>query len=280
MKLLRDLPELRAWRAEQSAPVGFVPTMGYLHEGHLELVRRARRETACALVSIFVNPTQFGPAEDLDSYPRDLQRDVDLCREAGAEAVYAPEPADVYWPDATTWVEVHGLDRPLCGRFREGHFRGVATVVAKLVHRVQPRKAYFGEKDFQQLTIIRRMVRDLDFPLEVVPVPTVREPDGLAMSSRNVRLSPDGRQRATALFAALTTAREAVERGERDAEAAVSAAGQVLRGAGIEPQYLELVQADNLEPASNPLAGRLVLAVAAFVDGVRLIDNLRIEVGE
>lgn len=259
MKVLAELQALRAWRAEQGA-IGFVPTMGALHPGHLALVRRAHQEGAPVLVSIFVNPTQFGPSEDLATYPRTLERDLELCREAGAAAVYAPTPEDMYRPGGTTWVEVGPLAEPLCGRFRPGHFRGVATVVAKLFLRSQPQKAYFGEKDYQQLQVIRAMVRDLDFPLEVVGVPTVREPDGLAMSSRNAGLGPEARHQATQLYRAL--------------QAGPARAGPMLREAGIEPQYLEFVDPETLEPVTRPPG---VLAVAAYVGGVRLIDNLLIK---
>ncbi len=265
MKVLEDLAALRAWRASQGE-VGFVPTMGALHEGHLTLIRQARQaEGQAVLVSIFVNPTQFGPNEDLASYPRTLERDLELCREAGCDAVYAPTPEDMYRSGATTFVEVGAVAEPLCGRFRPGHFRGVATVVAKLFLRAQPQRAYFGEKDYQQLQVIRTMVQDLDFPVEVVGVPTVRETDGLAMSSRNQRLSPEARAQAARLYAAL------------QAGPSPEAARELLRQAGIEPQYLELVDPDTLQPKPCPLQGRGVLAVAAYVGDVRLIDNLAFE---
>ncbi|MCE7871332.1 pantoate--beta-alanine ligase [bacterium CPR1] len=265
MKVLEDLAALRAWRATRGE-LGFVPTMGALHEGHLTLVRRARQAAGQAvLVSIFVNPTQFGPSEDLASYPRTLERDLELCRETGCDAVYAPGPEDMYRAGATSFVEVGAVAEPLCGQFRPGHFRGVATVVAKLFLRAQPQRAYFGEKDYQQLQVIRTLVRDLDFPVEVVGVPTVRETDGLAMSSRNLRLSPSERLKATRIYAAL------------QAGPSPEAAREVLRAAGIEPQYLELVDPDTLLPKPWPLQGRGVLAVAAYVGNVRLIDNLAFE---
>ncbi len=265
MKVLENLAALRAWRASQG-DVGFVPTMGALHEGHLTLVERAREQAGQAvLVSIFVNPTQFGPSEDLASYPRTLERDLELCREAGCDAVYAPTTEDMYPSGATTFVEVGAVAEPLCGRFRPGHFRGVATVVAKLFLRAQPQRAYFGEKDYQQLQVIRTMARDLDFPVAVVGVPTVREADGLAMSSRNQRLSPDDRVKAARIYAAL------------QAGPSPQAAREVLLEAAIEPQYLELVDPVTLQPRPYPLKGPGVLAVAAFVGGVRLIDNLSFE---
>lgn len=259
MKLLADVERLRAWRAEQG-DIAFVPTMGALHEGHLSLVRRAREDGAPVLVSIFVNPTQFGPNEDLSTYPRTLEQDLAQCQQAGAAAVYAPTPEDMYRPGGTTWVDVGAIAEPLCGQFRPGHFRGVATVVAKLFLRAQPRKAYFGEKDYQQLQVIRTMVRDLDFPVEIVGVPTVREPDGLAMSSRNAKLSPEAREQAAQIFRAL--------------KAGPGNAADVLKKAGIEPQYLEFVDPVTLEPVTKPPG---ILAVAAYVGGVRLIDNLRFD---
>lgn len=259
MKLLADVEKLRAWRAEQGA-IGFVPTMGALHEGHMSLVRRARQDGNPVLVSIFVNPTQFGPTEDLSTYPRTLESDLALCQEAGAAAVYAPTPEDMYRPGGTTWVDVGAIAEPLCGQFRPGHFRGVATVVAKLFLRAQPQQAYFGEKDYQQLQVIRTMVGDLDFPIEIVGVPTVREPDGLAMSSRNARLTPEARRQAARIYVAL--------------QAGPARAAEVLKEAGIEPQYLEFVDPVTLEPVTKPPG---ILAVAAYVGGVRLIDNLRVD---
>ena len=259
MKLLADVASLRAWRAEQGE-VGFVPTMGALHEGHMALVRRAREDGKPVLVSIFVNPTQFGPNEDLSTYPRTLEHDLAVCQQNGAAAVYAPTPEDMYRQGGTTWVDVGAVAEPLCGQYRPGHFRGVATVVAKLFLRVQPQRAYFGEKDYQQLQVIRTMVRDLDFPIEIVGVPTVREDDGLAMSSRNTKLGPEARAQAATIYQAL--------------KAGPERAADVLKGAGIEPQYLEFVDPDTLEPVSKPPG---VLAVAAYVGGVRLIDNLRFD---
>ncbi|HEX7280388.1 MAG TPA: pantoate--beta-alanine ligase [Solirubrobacterales bacterium] len=268
-----------AKRAGQT--VGLVPTMGYLHEGHLSLIRAARAECDLVVMSLFVNPTQFGPSEDLDRYPRDEERDLRLAGEAGADLVFAPPVGEVY-PDGpagfVTQVEVTG---PLTGVLdgdpsRRGpeHFRGVTTVVAKLFNVVGPDVAYFGQKDAQQAVVIRRMVRDLDFPVRIEVLPTVREPDGLAMSSRNAYLGPEDRERATALSRALAAA----ERGARAGSLAdgLSAARRELEAAGIEPEYLEARDAETLKPV-HALADRSVLVlVAAPVGGARLIDNVLI----
>ncbi|HST69847.1 MAG TPA: pantoate--beta-alanine ligase [Solirubrobacterales bacterium] len=261
--------------------VGLVPTMGYLHEGHLSLIRAARAECDLVVMSLFVNPTQFGPSEDLDRYPRDEDRDLRLAGEAGADLVFAPAVEEVYpdGPDGSvTWVEVSGsltsvLDGDPARRGPE-HFRGVTTVVAKLFNIVGPDVAYFGQKDAQQAVVIRRMVRDLDFPLRIEVLPTVREPDGLAMSSRNAYLGPADRERATALSRALAAA----ERGARAGSLAdgLAAARRELDAAGIEPEYLEARDAETLEPV-DALENRPVLVlVAAPVGGARLIDNVLI----
>jgi pantoate--beta-alanine ligase len=218
MILATSLEELRQARALLDNPLGLVPTMGFLHPGHISLVERARAECASVGVSIFVNPTQFGPNEDLDKYPRNLEKDLKLLEAAGADLVWMPTPDIVYPPGFQTWVDVEGLTSPLEGAMRPGHFRGVTTVVAKLFNAFQPQKAYFGQKDAQQAAVIRRMTRDLDFPIEVVICPTVREADGLAMSSRNAYLNPQERQAATVLFRALNAARAAYDAGQRDAD--------------------------------------------------------------
>jgi pantoate--beta-alanine ligase len=249
--------------------------MGYLHEGHLSLIRRARQECDHVVVSIFVNPTQFGPNEDLSRYPRDLDRDLSLIEPLGTDLVWMPT-AEMMYPDGyQTWVEVEAMTRPLEGAMRPGHFRGVTTIVAKLFNGVQPHKAYFGQKDAQQAVVIRRMVRDLDFPVRVEVLPIVREPDGLAMSSRNAYLEPADRARATALSRALTAAeRQARSRSLADGLAAARAE---LAAAAIEPEYLEARDAETLEPVEQ-LAGRPVLvAVAARVGAARLIDNVLIQ---
>ena len=267
--------EVRAWAAAARAAgerTALVPTMGYLHEGHLSLIRLAREGAQRVAVSIFVNPLQFGPSEDLARYPRDLERDLKLAREAGADLVFTPSVEEMY-PGGEPWVAVvpeRGADR-LCGASRPGHFRGVLTVVAKLFGIFTPDAAYFGQKDFQQLTLIRRMALDLDMPLEVRSGPTVRETDGLAMSSRNVYLTPDERARALALHGALARAEEAFAAGERDPavyrEILLSAHGPMLA-----LEYGEVVDPDTLEPAVEVRAGT-VCAVAGRVGKTRLIDN-------
>jgi pantoate--beta-alanine ligase len=281
VKFVRRKDELRALLASARAEghkVGLVPTMGYLHEGHLSLLRAARAECDLVVMSLFVNPTQFGPGEDLERYPRDEARDAELAGEAGVDLVYAP-PVDEVYPDGfSTSVEVEGaLTEVLDGdpaRRGPGHFRGVTTVVAKLFNTVAPDVAYFGQKDAQQAVAIRRMVRDLDIPVRIEVLPIVREADGLAMSSRNAYLAPEERERATALSRAL---RE-VERvaGAGSLATALAAGRQQLEAAGVEPEYLEARDAENLEPVAE-LNGRPVLiAVAARFGGARLIDNIEL----
>jgi pantoate--beta-alanine ligase len=282
VKLLRGKDELRAALAparRAGERIGLVPTMGFLHEGHLSLLRAARAECDVVVMSLFVNPAQFGPGEDLDRYPRDEERDLRLAAEAGADLVYAPPAGAVYPEGFSTHVEVEGnLTEVLDGdpaRRGPDHFRGVTTVVAKLFNTVGPDVAYFGQKDAQQAAVIRRMARDLDFPLRIEVLPTVREPDGLALSSRNAYLEPDERERATALSRALRTV-EAMAR-ERDLAAGLAAGEAELRAAGIEPEYLEARDPDTLDPVTE-LAGRPVLvAVAAQVGAARLIDNVLIQ---
>jgi pantoate--beta-alanine ligase len=258
--------------------IGLVPTMGFLHEGHLSLIRAARAECDLVVMSLFVNPTQFGPDDDLDRYPRDEERDLRLAGEAGADLVFAPPVEEVYAPGASTDVEVGG---PLTGVLdgdprRRGaeHFRGVTTVVAKLFNLVGPGVAYFGQKDAQQAVVIRRMVRDLDFPVRIEVMPTVREADGLAMSSRNAYLQPDERQRAIALSRALAAA----ERGAHAGSLAegLEAARAELASAGIEPEYLEARDAETLEPVERLGNRQVLVAVAARVGSARLIDNVLI----
>jgi pantoate--beta-alanine ligase len=248
--------------------------MGYLHEGHLSLVRKAREETASVVVSIFVNPTQFGPAEDLSAYPRNLPRDLDLLSKGGVDLVWTPSPEEMYPVGFQTWITVEELARPLEGSMRPGHFRGVATVVAKLFNAVQPQRAYFGQKDAQQAAIIRRMAQDLNFPLEIVVCPILREPDGLAKSSRNVYLNPQERQAAVVLYRALEAARLAYENGERDAERLRQIMSRVLAGVPLaRPQYVSCANADTLAELDQ-VAGRALLSMAVFVGKTRLIDNM------
>lgn len=273
MMIVSTLDELRSARAILGEPVGLVPTMGFLHEGHLSLVRRAREECASVVVSIFVNPTQFSPEEDLDSYPRDLERDLGLLESLGVNLVWTPTPGIMYPNGYQTWVQVDALAEPLEGAQRPGHFRGVTTVVAKLFNGVQPARAYFGQKDAQQVAVIGRMTLDLDFPLEVVVCPTVREKDGLAMSSRNKYLDPQERQAATVLFRALSAARDAHAAGERDAEKLRALMREIV---AVEPlarvQYVSCADYDTLQELEI-ITGKTLLSMAVFVGGTRLIDN-------
>jgi pantoate--beta-alanine ligase len=282
VKLLRAKDELRAALApvrREGSSIGLVPTMGFLHEGHLSLLRAARAECDLVVMSLFVNPAQFGPGEDLDRYPRDEERDLRLAAGAGADIVYAPPVEDVYPEGFATQVEVGGgLTDVLDGdpsRRGPGHFRGVTTVVAKLFNMVGPDVAYFGQKDAQQVAVIRRMVRDLDIPVRTEVLPTVREPDGLAMSSRNAYLAPRERERASALSRALRIA-EATARVEGLATA-LDTARLELRAAGIEPEYLEARDAENLNPVAESKGRHVLIAVAAQVGGARLIDNVLIQ---
>jgi len=275
MKTVTTIPELRAARANLPGPVGFVPTMGYLHAGHLSLAHAARDDCASVVVSIFVNPTQFGPNEDLGAYPRDLARDLTTLAGENVDLVWTPNSEDIYPPGSQTWVTVEEVTRPLEGSMRPGHFRGVTTVVAKLFNAVQPHKAYFGQKDAQQAVVIRQMARDLNFPLEIVVCPIVREADGLAMSSRNAYLNPTERQAATVLSRALRAAQAAYASGERDAQKLRS---QVEETVNAEPlarlQYVSCADADTLQEVPGLLSGRALLSMAVYLGKTRLIDNL------
>jgi len=276
MELVHTVAALRSRlgsprRAGQA--IGLVPTMGYLHDGHMALVRACVARSALTVVTIFVNPTQFGPNEDLAAYPRDLAADRTRCREAGADLLFVPEVAAVYPPGFQTHVDPGPLAEPLCGAFRPGHFRGVATVVAKLFNMVQPDAAFFGRKDFQQAAVIRRMALDLDHPIEIVTVDTVRDPDGMAMSSRNAYLGADERARALGLSRGLFAAARAFAGGERSAPALVARARAEM-GLVDRIDYLELVDADTLAPVPERVDRPAVLAVAAHVGRTRLIDNV------
>jgi pantoate--beta-alanine ligase len=282
VKIVRTVADLRAAvRAARDggARIGLVPTMGALHDGHLALVRRARERSGFAVVSVFVNPAQFNDPADLERYPRDEARDASLLRDKGADVLFAPPVAEVYPPGFATTVEVSGLSEPLEGAMRgTGHFRGVATVVTKLLNMVQPDDAYFGQKDAQQALIIRRLVRDLDIPVRVEIHPTVREPDGLALSSRIVRLDPDARTRAPALARALRAVEAAVANGENDAARALAAGASVLGAARIDPEYFAAVSAETLKPVER-ITGETLVAIAANLGGVRLIDNVIVSPG-
>jgi pantoate--beta-alanine ligase len=254
--------------------VGFVPTMGALHEGHLSLVRAARGSSDVVAASIFVNPTQFGPTEDLAKYPRSLERDCELLEREGVELVFAPSVDEMYPAGAVTWVTVEGLSDKLDGRSRPGHFRGVTTVVAKLFHIVEPDAAFFGQKDAAQAAIVRRMVRDLHLPVEVVVCPIVREADGLAMSSRNAYLDPEQRKRALVLHRSLVGVEQLVAAGERNAGKLMAAGREEFAGEqSVRLDYFEIVDADTLDSVEDISGGALV-AVAAFVGSTRLIDNI------
>jgi pantoate--beta-alanine ligase len=280
MRIVRTVAELRAAVGEarsRGASVGLVPTMGALHDGHLSLIRRARADNDLVVVSIFVNPTQFGPSEDLAAYPRDEARDAELATEAGTDILFAPSVDEVYPRGFATTIHIAGITDVLDGAHRgPGHFDGVATVVTKLFQMVAPDAAYFGQKDAQQVLVIRRLVRDLDMPVRIVACPTVREPDGLAMSSRNVYLDDAARRQATALNRALDAAEAAVARGQTAAGDVIDAARAVLAEAGIEPEYLELRSAEDLR-ALDHIDGASLLAVAARVGTARLIDNRILE---
>jgi len=282
VKIVRTVSELRSvvQQARQGgARVGLVPTMGAFHDGHLELMRRARERSGFVIVSLFVNPTQFNDAADLNRYPRDETRDAELARSAGVDVLFAPTAGEVYPSGFATSVQVAGLSDPLEGTMRgPGHFRGVATVVTKLLNMTQPDDAYFGQKDAQQALIIRRLVRDLDIPTHIEICPTVREPDGLAMSSRNVRLDETARRRAPALSRALRAVEAAVAEGEHDAGRALAAGEAILAEAGIAPEYFAAVSSDTLEPVAR-IAGETLVAIAANVGGVRLIDNVLVHPG-
>jgi pantoate--beta-alanine ligase len=274
MKTVETLSELGSARAQLTEPVGLVPTMGYLHEGHLSLVRLARQENASVVVSVFVNPTQFGPSEDLDAYPRDLQRDLVLLQEEGTDLVWTPAPEHLYPPGFQTWVTVEAASKPLEGAHRPGHFRGVATVVAKLFNAIQPQRAYFGQKDAQQTVVIRQMVRDLNFPTAIVIGPTVREPDGLALSSRNAYLTPEQRRAATVLFRALRVARQAFMAGQQDATTLRQIMAETIDGEPLaRRQYVSCADPETLLELEGPV-DRALLSMAVFVGTTRLIDNM------
>jgi len=275
-KLVTTVEELRAELAvarQQGLKIGFVPTMGALHEGHLSLVRAAKSECAWTVVSIYVNPAQFGPHEDFARYPRSLTADLELLKACGVEVVFAPTDAEMYRPGHATWVEVGAEAEPLEGRFRPGHFRGVATIVLKLFNIVQPDVAYFGQKDYQQALVIRRMVADLNVPITIRVYPTVREPDGLALSSRNRYLSESGRRQATVLWRSLRLAAELIERGENRAEVIQARMQEMISSvSGAQIDYVALVHPDTLQPVEN-VSGPVLAALAVRIEGTRLIDN-------
>jgi len=277
MEVVHTIPELRAAvaRARQAGKaIGFVPTMGCLHEGHLSLIRRAREEAAFVMVSIFVNPTQFGPNEDFAKYPRTFAEDRAGCEAAGADLIFAPTAADFYPTGASTWVDVEGISAKLCGEFRPGHFRGVATVVAMLFNAAQADVAVFGRKDLQQLAVIRRMVRDLHMPVRIIAHETVREPNGVAMSSRNRYLSTEELSQATAIPAALTAAQALARSGVTDAARLQATAQAVLAAQpALKPQYCAIVDLETMAPVTSTAGRPCAIAIACHLGATRLIDN-------
>jgi pantoate--beta-alanine ligase len=274
MKVVETIADLKSLRLKLAEPVGFVPTMGYLHEGHLVLVRRAKAENSSVVVSIFVNPTQFGPQEDFDKYPRDPKHDLAMLEKEGVDIVFMPSVAEMYPPRFDSWVEVGKVAERLEGATRPGHFRGVATVVAKLFNIVQPDKAYFGQKDAQQLAVIKKMAADLDMNLEVVVVPTVREPDGLAMSSRNTYLNPQERKAAVVLYQALTLAQKLWSQGERDAQAIRQQMTDLIQKQPLANiDYISIADAETLDELDTVKPPALV-SLAVKIGKTRLIDNV------
>lgn len=281
MKVVKDIAEMRRVADEARCAgqkIGFVPTMGYLHEGHLSLIRRARQLSQLVVVSIFVNPTQFDPQEDYQSYPRDLARDTRLSQQAGCDILFVPSVQEMYPGGYCSYVEVEGLTQVLCGASRPGHFRGVTTVVTKLFNIVKPHLAVFGQKDAQQAFVMRRMVRDLNQDLEIVVAPTVREPDGLAMSSRNSYLTPQERIEAPVLYRALEWARSQIAAGERQARDLARGMAQMIQAKKTaEIEYISIVDAEELQSLER-LEGEVLIALAVKFGRARLIDNLLIQV--
>ena len=280
MRIVESIKDVRAtvkeWKAK-GLKVGFVPTMGYLHEGHESLIRKASEENDRVVVSIFVNPIQFGPKEDLSTYPRDLERDSKVCESAGAEIIFHPENEEMYFKDFSTFVDMNGLTDGLCGKSRPTHFRGVCTVVTKLFNIVAPDRAYFGEKDAQQLAVIKRMVRDLNIDIEIIGCPIVREKDGLAKSSRNTYLSVEERNAATILNKSLTLAKEKIQAGERDSEVIIKLIQEVINSEKLARiDYIEVVDSLSMEKVER-IEKSVLVAIAVFIGKTRLIDNFTYE---
>ncbi|MHC4619715.1 MAG: pantoate--beta-alanine ligase [Planctomycetota bacterium] len=280
MQVVRTIESVRRLvkgARSEGRKTGLVPTMGALHMGHISLIEAAMGQCDFVVVSIFVNPTQFGPGEDFEKYPRPFEADLEICRKAGVDAVFAPTPKEVYGPENVTWVNVEKLTEPLCGRFRPGHFRGVTTVCAKLFNMVLPDIAFFGQKDAQQAVVIKRMVADLNMPLEIVVCPTVREPDGLAVSSRNKYLSEQQRKDAALIYKSLQGCRELIESGIRDAAQITAQMRKVLEQVpSIKIEYVSIVDSDTLQSLDR-VSGRVLAAVAARIGPARLIDNIVID---
>ncbi len=277
MKVIKTIAEMQRLRQQLAGPIGFVATMGYFHEGHLALVRRARAENPSLVVSIFVNPAQFGPQEDLSRYPHNPQRDLTMLEEAGVDTVFMPSVAEMYPPRFNSWIEVGKITERLEGASRPGHFRGVTTVVAKLFNIIQPAKAYFGQKDAQQLVVIRKMVSDLNMNLAIVTVPTVREPDGLAMSSRNTYLNPEQRRAAVVLYQALCLAQKIWEQGETNAEHLRQEMLALIQKQPLaDINYVSVADAETLDELDTVRSPALV-SLAVKIGSTRLIDNIVLE---
>lgn len=279
MRTSNSINEVRTFVKEarkKGQSIGFVPTMGYLHEGHLSLIERAKNENDVVVVSIFVNPTQFGPNEDFSSYPRDFERDSALCESKGASLIFYPTPEIMYPENYSTYVNVENLTEGLCGASRPGHFRGVATVVAKLFNIVQPEKAYFGQKDAQQVAVLERMVKDLNFDIEIIPCPIIRELDGLALSSRNTFLVGDERKSALVLSMSLKLAKQIIDDGEKSAKVVYDAMKALIEAdPNAKIDYIEIVSQETLKPI-DVLSGDVLIALAVKIGKPRLIDNMRI----
>jgi len=273
VKNIQEMKKISNNLIENKKTIGFVPTMGYLHEGHLSLVRKARENNDIVVVSIFVNPTQFGPNEDYNSYPRDLDRDLELLKNLNVDYVFTPEVSDMYPEDFSTFVEETQLSKFLCGRSRPGHFRGVCTVVTKLFNIVRPTRAYFGQKDAQQFRVLRRMIRDLNMDVEMIELPIAREKDGLALSSRNTYLTPEERKEATRLYKSLLKAKELVESGIKDTQIIKSEMKKILDQPLLKIDYIEIVDEKTLKPV-NKVENKVIVALAVYVGKARLIDNI------
>jgi len=274
MKVVTPLSELHAARYRLHEPVGLIATMGYLHEGHLSLVQAAKQYCASVVVSVFINPSQFGPGGDLSSYPRNISRDIEMLQDVGADLLWTPTVNEMYPDGYQTWVSVEEITKPLEGAVRPGHFRGVATIVAKLFNAVQPQRAYFGQKDAQQVVTIRRLVRDLNYPIDIIVCPIIREVDGLAMSSRNTYLSPAERQAATVLYRALSSAKDAFTGGEHNASQLRARMQEIIAGEALaQEQYISCADPDTLEELQGDVSYAL-LSLAVFIGKTRLIDNM------
>lgn len=276
MKIIKNIVEFKKIRANLDGTVGFIPTMGYLHEGHLSLVKRARTENDCTAVSIFVNPKQFGPQEDFFKYPRDIEKDLSLLASVKTDIVFLPSVDELYPDSYETYVQLEVLSQKLEGTVRPGHFTGVATILTKLFHIIQPTRSYFGQKDAQQVAIVKKMVNDLNFPLKVIVCDTIREPDGLAMSSRNVYLSKTQRQEAVVLYQSLTVAQALVKKGERDPEAIKKAMEQIIQATSGKIDYISVADTQTLEEKDTAGKGTLISLAVRF-GNTRLIDNVIIE---